>query len=315
MGTFARAPSISVVIVCDHEAGREDGWNDIRQSLAALAAQDLNEPAEFIFCESDEFGANAPADLTDILPGLKILTVPRRTAYDLKNAGVEVASCELIAMIDADCVPRRDWLRRLLDSLRRHPQAAVISGRTTYPGKSLLVRISALLSRAYSDRGGEGRARFIADNNAGYRRSAYLAHPLPTNTGRFAAHIQAQELRCAGYRLWFDPAFEVEHGFEGWLMEKDIRRNRGYSTIQTRLINPSLPYGWLVRAGPIGIAPILAWKILGSWRDCVRCGRVYHVKWYELPVVMAAAVRFNLLEFSGMWAAFRRREFGKTCFR
>jgi hypothetical protein len=219
-------------------------------------------------------------------------------------------------MLDADCVPRPDWLRRLLDFLRTHPEVAAVSGLTTYGGKALGVRISSLLSRAYSNPGGDGpTTRAIADNNAGYRRSAYLAHPLPTHMGGFVAHVQSHELLREGYVLWFDSGIGVEHDFEGWSMEKDVRRHRGYSAVRTRMLDRSLPYAWLVRLGPSGIAPLLARKSLSSWWDCIRCGRAYGIRWYELPVVMMASVGLNLLEVPGMLAAFRGSEFGKTYFR
>jgi hypothetical protein len=311
----ASVPSISVVIVSDYAAGQQGGWTDIRKSLAALALQDLQEPTEFILCESEEFREQVPADLTEIIPNLRIVFAAGRSSYELKNAAVQAASSELIAMLDADCVPRPDWLRQLLDSLRTHPEAAAVSGKTTYGGKSLGVRISSLLSRAYSNPGDDGPTRAISDNNAGYRRSAYLAHPLPTYMGSFAAHVQAHALLRESYVLWFDSGIEVEHDFEGWSMEKDVRRHRGHSAVRTRMLDRSLPYAWLVRLGPIGSVPLLAGKILTSWWDCIRCGRTYGVRWYELPVAMMASLGINLLEVPGMLSAFRGSGFSKTHFR
>jgi hypothetical protein len=192
-------PSISVVVVCDYDAGRHGGWADIRKTLTALAVQDIEEPAEFILCQSEEFREEMPDDFTRILPDLKIVFAPCQSAYELKKVGVKAASSELVAMLDADCLPRRDWLRRLLDALRRHPEAAAVSGRTFYGGKSLWARTFALFSRAYVNPGGDGPTRFVCDNNAGYRRSAYLAHPIPTDMGNFAAHLQSSGLLRQGY--------------------------------------------------------------------------------------------------------------------
>jgi hypothetical protein len=308
-------PSISVVVVCDYDAGKPGGWADIRKTLQALALQDLAEPAEFILCESEAFRDSLPSDFAQIIPNLKILFAPGRASHYLKNVAVAAASSEFIAMLDADCVPRPDWLRRLLDSLRKHPQAAAISGKTTYPGASLWARINSLLSRAYVDPGGYGRTTHISDNNAAYRRSAYLANPLPTDMGGFSAHVQAEAMLHNGCVLWFDPSFCVHHDYEGFAMERDIRRHRGHSAILTRRLDPTLPYGWLMRFGPLSVAPILAGKILlGSW-DCIRCGRNYGIRWYELPASIAASFGLTLLEVPGMFAAFHEPHFGKSCFR
>jgi hypothetical protein len=315
MNSQSSTPAISVVIVSDYAAGDEGEWVDLRKSLAGLAAQDIEEPVEFIFCESDELRDRVPANLTDLLPGLKIIFADGSSSYALKNAGVEAASCELVATLDADCVPRPDWLRLLLAALRARPEAAAISGKTTYGGGSLAVRTSCLFSRAFADPGGPGTTRFICSNNAGYRRSAYLAHPSPTNMGAFAAHVQSQQLRGAGFVLWFEPTIRVEHDFEGWPMEKDFRRTRGFSTIKTRLMDHSLPYAWLVRAGMVGIPPIVAWKILASWFECVRCGSGYGIRWYEQPLVMTAAIGLCMFEIPGMVTAFQGKERGVSQFR
>lgn len=312
----ASAPSISVVIVSDYAAGQQGGWTDFRESLKALALQDLKEPAEFILCESEEFRGQLPADFTEIIPNLKIIFAPGSSSYELKNAAVRAAASPFIAMLDADCIPRHDWLRRLLNVLRVHPETAAVSGKTVYEGKSLGIRLSSLLSRAYSNPGWDGpTTRTIADNNAGYQRAAYLAHPLPTHMGGFAAHVQSRELLREGYALWFDSSIWVQHDFEGWSFEKDNRRHRGYSAIRTRLLDESQPYSWLARLGPIGIAPLLAGKILTSWWDCIRCGPAYGVQWYELPAAMMASVGVTLLEIPGMLAAFRITKFGKSYFR
>jgi Glycosyl transferase family 2 len=309
------APAVSVVIVSDYGAGSEVAWAGMRATLAAMAAQDFAEPAEFILCESEKFRASLPVDVSAALPALKTLFVRGNSAYDLKNAAVVAASGEIVVFVDADCVPRPDCLRRLVASLRNHPEAAAVSGKTIYPGDALSVRISSLLSRAYIDPGGAGPTKFISENCVAYRRAAYLAHPMPTHMGTFAAHVQAEKLRACGAVLWFDPKIQVEHDFEGWTMERDFRRNRGHGTIQTRLLDRSLPYSWLVRLGRIGIAPIIAWKILSGWRECLRCGRGYGIRWYEVPVAMAASVRNCLFEVPGMLAAFRGEGRGSSNFR
>jgi hypothetical protein len=308
-------PCISVIVVSDYAAGGEGEWTDLRKCLAALAAQDLPDQVEFILCESEELRGRLPDDLGAILPSLKILFVPADSAYALRNAAVEAASTELVALLDADCVPRSDWLRLLFDALRTHPEAAVVSGKTTYGGTSLLVRASALLARAYLDPGSAGPTRYLAENNAGYRRSAYLAHPFPTHTGTFSAHVQAEEMRRGGCTLWFDPAIGVEHDFEGWSMELDILRSRGHGTVKTRLLVGDLSYAWLVRLGPVAIPAVAMGKIVNSWRECLRCWRSYGIRWYELPLVLAAAVGMGLLEAPGMWAAYRGTGVGETCFR
>lgn len=308
-------PAISVLIVSDYAAGGPEGWKDIRRALTSLSRQDFHEPIEFLLGESERFQDQVPADLTSILPSLRVLFVPEIASYAIKNHGARAASAELLALLDADCIPDATWVRSLIGNLRANPNAAVVSGRTVYPGASLAVRVCALLGRSYTDPGHRGETRFTAINNCAFRRAAYLAHPLPTGLGTFSSRIQSEALRRDGWTLLFDPEIQVVHDFEGWSMEADFRRNCGHGTIRTRLEDPRLPYAWLARLGRIGIAPILIGKVLDSWRDCFRCGPQYGVRWYELPAAMLTSVGLHLLEVPGMLQAYRGGGLGGSLFR
>ena len=297
-------PTVSVILVSDYAAGGNKGWNDLRHCLAALARQDCAEPAEFILSENTQFADAIPPDLRDLLPSLRLVTLPNAGSYALKNYGVAQASADLVAILDADCSPAHNWLTNLIAAFRTHPEAAAISGRTTYEGRTLWERTLALLSRSYLDTVQEGTAQFISNNNAGWKRSVYLEHPLPTDAGPFAARIQSESVRREGGTLRFDPSIRVVHEFEGWGMEADIRRNTGFGTVITRLRDPRLPYARLIRMGRAAIPVIAAGKTWNAWRDCFRCWRVYGVRVHELPLALVLAPLLIGLETPGMWAAY-----------
>src|SRR4029453_2094908 len=128
---------VSVIVVSDYAAGDAEAWDDLRTSLRALARQDVDEPIEVLLVESRANADRIPADLTAILPSLKVVTCPAASSYELKNEGVHAATAELVVLLDADCTPSRDWLRRAIASMRAHPEAAVISGRTRHGGPRL----------------------------------------------------------------------------------------------------------------------------------------------------------------------------------
>lgn len=137
----AMKPSVTVVIISDYASGLEAGWNDLRTTLKALAQQDFEEPANFVLVESTELAQQIPPDFAAILPTLRLIAVPQWNSCDLKNTAVEAASTELVAMVDGDCAPSADWLRRLVGAAREHPDAAVISGKTVHAGTSLINRV------------------------------------------------------------------------------------------------------------------------------------------------------------------------------
>jgi cellulose synthase/poly-beta-1,6-N-acetylglucosamine synthase-like glycosyltransferase len=146
-------PVITVVVSTDYASGTAAGWNDLRSTLAGLARQDFQEPAEFLLVETTDLASQIPPDLCGILPSLRIVTAPAIYANELKNAGARASTADLVAMLDGDCTPARGWLRHLVTALREHPDVSVVSGRTTYGRRRLLDRAMALATRSHLDPG------------------------------------------------------------------------------------------------------------------------------------------------------------------
>ena len=93
-----------------------------------MAEQDFDGRYEILLCESTETAP--PADLLAIVPDLRLVLAPTQSSYALKNAGVRAATADLVAILDADCVPERDWLRHLVAAFADRPRIAAVSGRT-----------------------------------------------------------------------------------------------------------------------------------------------------------------------------------------
>lgn len=307
--------SLSVIVVSDYAAGEEKSWEDLRRALRAWLEQEGLPAEEFILVESSRFKGKIPSDLLGLIPNMTILYLDAESSYELKNRAVEAATGDWLAVVDADCIPQRSWLRVLRAVIAEYPGVAAVSAKTLYPGRSRMERILGLLSRSYLDPGRRGPTRFISGNAACFRREMYRRHPLPVGIGAFASRIQSEAFLRDHATLLFDPELVVVHDFEGWPMERDIRRNHGYSTVITRLRDHRLPYARLVRAGVIAIPFIVAGKTFDSVRDCLRCFRHYNVKWYELPLALALTVVTHVLEIPGMWQAFHRKAILKTEYR
>lgn len=307
--------AFSVVIVSDYTSGKSGLWDGLRRTLSALAAEDQGEAVEFIYVEHPALACHLPEDLTGILSRLRVVTDASPSSYGRRNAGVRAAATPWVAMLDADCLPCTGWMQQVSRTIRTNPSAAAISGRTRYPGCGLMERILALLSRAYVDRGEAGPTGFVAAHQCVFQRRKYLQFPLPTSAGVYSARIQSDAMQRQHELLWFDPALQCTHDFEGWGMERDIRKNTGHCTVLVRQCDAALPYSWLVRLGPVAIPAIVAGKIWLCWLDCLRCASHYGVKRPQLPLAMVVAVWLHVLEIGGMWTAFRGRLLTDTAYR
>ena len=252
-------PVVSVVVTSDYASGKPAGWDDLRASLAALARQDFPEPAEFLFVETAELAPRIPADVLRTLPSLRIVSADARAASALKNAGARAASADIVALIDGDCRAARGWLRHLVSALRDHPEVGVVSGRTTYGDETRFARMMALITRSFLDVGRTAPTAHVTINNAGFRRSTLLAHPLPDATGAHMSMLQSEAIARAGGRFLFEPRMHVTHSYGGWAMEKEIRRSMGYGVITVRRLDERIRYAALAR---LGYASIPAFVLL-----------------------------------------------------
>jgi hypothetical protein len=136
--------------------------------------------------------------------------------------------------------------------MRQRPDAVAISGRTTYPGRSTLERPLGLLSRCYVDRGTAGPVRLLSTNNMIVRRSVFCSDPLPDDAGPFAYRLLTEHLFRQGGKFYFEPKMRAVHDFEGWPMERDLRRQVGWTSIRIRQLDENIPGTKVVRATRFG---------------------------------------------------------------
>src|SRR5207247_333253 len=146
-------------------------WQTERLALHALAAQDIAEPFEVLLVENQELEASLPEDLGKICPGLKVVFTQELRSHRLKDHGVGHAAGELVAVLEADCVPDPTWLRVLTAALREHLDVSAASGPTTYGDGTALQRVLSLLDRGFENLGHPRLTPHVSNNAALHRRS------------------------------------------------------------------------------------------------------------------------------------------------
>lgn len=309
------ATKVSVIIVSDYGSGDDKGWNDLRNTLAALAKQDHPDPVEYLLVESSAFADRVPDDLHNILPGMKIVYFDVHSSYALKNEAAKFASGDILGVLDGDCAPGPNWVRHLVATFTRSPNTGVVSGRTIYMSASVRERIIGLLSRGYLDRGVSSETDSIANNNAGFTREALLAHPFLDDIGPFGGKLQAESMRQAGLAFRFEPGMLAAHAYEGWGMEHDIRRNSGYATVMVRKIDPRIEYSWLYRLGTAAIPLFFAGRLALSWAMLLRLRQYYDIPFTALPYGLWLSAYLHWLEIPGMKLAFSGHGITETAYR
>jgi len=114
-------PTVSVIVPVRNDAGR------LRECLTLLKNQ--NYPAdkyEVIVVNNaseDNVSAILPADSR-----FRLIYERRRGSYAARNAGVAVATGQILAFTDSDCLPRPDWIRCGVAALGRKSPPDAIGG-------------------------------------------------------------------------------------------------------------------------------------------------------------------------------------------
>lgn len=157
-------PRISVIVPARNEAP------GITACLCALTVQDIGE--EFEILVVDNGSDDATAQLAAAFP-VTVISEPRTGRAVARNTGIQSASGDILAFIDADCIPRPSWLRELLAGSDDAEYACFV-------GEIVPLKGSGTVSRYVHERGLICQLRLLsqappvaATGNIAYRRDVF----------------------------------------------------------------------------------------------------------------------------------------------
>jgi len=230
----------------------------LRKCLTALQSQDYPD-YEVLVVDGGSDGTEQM--MAQEFPRFRYLYEPRSGPSVARNLGIQVATGEIVAFTDDDCLVPPNWLSRLADGYQRYPEVYGVAGSCTPPESVWRANVLArqeLWHTWYAYGLSPDKAEYVASglsvpgstSNVSYRRSILL--DVGGFSTSFARHIagEERELRerlCArGYDcylyvpvnvlhmrtyVWndfFTQAFEMALGVRRHLQ----RRARGQSTLQ-----------------------------------------------------------------------------------
>ncbi len=124
-GASSSPPRISVVIPTRNRS------TFLQETLAGLACGQQTDFEVLVMDQSDD-------DATErVVAGFDERVIyhrmPRRGANPARNLGAALARADLVAFVDDDCVPRPDWLSRIVEAFRTQPELEFIFGQLKAP--------------------------------------------------------------------------------------------------------------------------------------------------------------------------------------
>lgn len=128
MGSASETIDVSVVIPTYNRASQ------LRALLASLLAQDAVDVRHEIIVVDNASTDETPSVVRACIAGdpsgrLRYALEPRRGVSHARNTGVRLARGSIVAFLDDDGLPERDWLRGMKQAFDDHADADVIGGR------------------------------------------------------------------------------------------------------------------------------------------------------------------------------------------
>ena len=111
----------------------------IRRCIEGLLAQDLPRERYELFM-IDNNSSDDSDTIVEEYSGVQLLREPKQGAYAARNRGLAHARGSILVFTDPDCVPQRDWLRRITEPFSS-PEIQIVMGRSLMGDDSLLLAI------------------------------------------------------------------------------------------------------------------------------------------------------------------------------
>ncbi len=195
---------ISVIIPC------RNGARTVAAAVRSALAQSV-APAEVLVV--DDASEDGTAAVSAESGARVVRNAVRRNAGGARNAGLEVATGDLIAFLDADAVAAPDWLERASAFLESHPEFAAVGGSIVNGRPDRYGSLDYFMNHSEWIAGTPGERTTFPTMSVVYRRSAIEGlRFIESNSGEDTAF--ALEVRARGGRLWFDPGIRITHSHE-----------------------------------------------------------------------------------------------------
>jgi GT2 family glycosyltransferase len=180
--------------------------------LEGVLAQDFGGPYEVFLADSGTDGA--AARVQRVFPTVKVLhSTTRLGAAPARNWGAREAAGAVLAFIDSDCVPGRDWLRRLCATLEDGAYDGV-GGSIANADRASAASWAGYFCefREFLPGGPPADATYLTPGNVAYRSDTFRkAGGFPDGYFPLEDQVFYERLRQTGARIRFDPSIVVCH--------------------------------------------------------------------------------------------------------
>jgi GT2 family glycosyltransferase len=249
----AGVPEISVVIPHLNQP------RSLAACLEALGRQTL-APDRFEVLVVDNGSRPLPTYVVSALPGVHLACEPEPGPGPARNRGVALARAEILAFLDADCLPEPGWLAAILAAFESDPSCGIVGGSVrVFAETPARPSPAEAFDLVYGFRQELTIARhdFAATANLAVRRPVFAA------VGGFAGLAVSEDMdwgrraKAAGFPTRFLPEAGVRHPARASM--DDLRRQWDRHVSHYWSMQPKTRRGravWALRAAAMGATPL-----------------------------------------------------------
>jgi hypothetical protein len=204
--------TVSVVVETETAAFAGEDLEDAKRRLGAVFGRLLRQahttsPLEVILVVDADGPIARWVEVEH--PGVRLVHASGHNQFHQKNCGACAAGGDVVALLDADCLPAADWAYHLSEAIARG--ADVVAGQTVYADDGLWWRTCTALDFGHVQAGTGGEATGLNANNVAFRRSVFGAG-FDERVDRFSScyHL-ARRLRRDGARIVYEPRMLARH--------------------------------------------------------------------------------------------------------
>jgi GT2 family glycosyltransferase len=248
----ADAPRLSVVVETLSDTG-----DRLVRVLDELAAQDYPDDRLEVVVPTAPTTGDAVRAIAAGRPGVRTVDVDGSDYYPMKRRAGLAATGDVVAFIDSDCLPSRDWAAAIAHAIAGGADATV--GPTRYAGDGAKVDLASYFAFGHIHDDGAGTATGVPANNFAVRREVFQRHPWDDRLARTGGcQLMFHALRAGGRRIAFSPRQRVDHAYD--TSDFVLQRARsGFDAIALPRLDPSggladARFAQLGVLAPLGVA-------------------------------------------------------------
>jgi len=104
------------------------GWPTCGQAVTLIAEQVARVGGEFIVADGSQNPPPTAQEVEALGGSVRWISLPGQSVFQLRHAGYQAARGEVVAITEDHCYVASDWIERVIEAHKEHPDAAAIGG-------------------------------------------------------------------------------------------------------------------------------------------------------------------------------------------